>query len=144
MTQAPLALVLLVASRWFDTHLREELAQRGWPPLSAAQSLVFSHLPHDGIPPATLARELGNSRQATAQLMAGLVELDLVMIMNDPQRRRGKLVTLTTRGAALAVEAQGILRELEAHVDPALAEAMRCELPRLTGLLSPTVEVPPA
>lgn len=111
------------------------------PPLSAAQSLVFSHLPQDGIPPATLARELGHSRQATAQLMTGLVQLGLVMIVDDPQRRRGKLVTLTTRGAALVVEAQTILRELEARVDPSLAQAMRCELPHLAGLLPPMADV---
>jgi len=137
MTHAPLALVLVVASRWFDTHLRNELARRGWPTLSAAQSLVFSHLPRGGIPPAALARGLGHSRQATAQLMAGLVELNLVTVVNDPQRQRGKLVTLTERGTALALEARAILGELESCIDPGLAEAMREELPRLSGLESP-------
>ncbi len=138
MTRRPLALVLLVASRWFDTNLREELVRRGWPPLSAAQSLVFAHLPHEGIAPATLARELGHSRQATAQLTAGLAELHLVEIVNDPQRQRGKLVILTVRGRTLAVDAQGILGKLERHLDPSAAELMHTELPRLSQLSSPS------
>lgn len=138
MTQPPLALILLVASRWFDSNLREELVRRGWPPLSAAQSLVFAHLRHEGIAPATLARELGHSRQATAQLTAGLTQLHLVEIVNDPQRQRGKLVILTVRGRTLAVEAQEILGKLERHVDPTMAELMRIQLPRLSQLSSPS------
>lgn len=131
MTQAPLALLLLLASRWFDTRLRAELLRRGWPFLSPAQSLVFIHLSRDGISPASLARALGQSRQAASQLVAGLVELDLVAVIDDPHRRRGRLVCLTPRGSELAIEAATILSDLEQILDSSFVTQMRAELARL-------------
>src|SRR4051794_6570285 len=35
-----LARLLWMASRWFDVTVREELARRGWPPISSAQALL--------------------------------------------------------------------------------------------------------
>jgi len=59
VSQVPLALLLLRASRWFDRQLLEGLEAEGWPRLTPAQSLVFAHLDPDGVAPATLARRLG-------------------------------------------------------------------------------------
>lgn len=113
MPPEPLALLLLRASRWFDQQLLDRLEQQGWPRLTPAQSLVFAHLVPAGIAPATLARQLGTSRQAAQDLVAGLARHGLLELVADPTRHRGRLVTLTPTGRVLARDAQVILSHLE-------------------------------
>lgn len=125
MPPEPLALLLLKASRWFDRQLLDRLEQRGWPRLTPAQSLVFAHLDPDGVAPATLARRLGTSRQATQDLVAGLARHGLLKIVADPARHRGRLVTLTTTGRALARDARRILAELEDSFGAVRVHALR-------------------
>jgi DNA-binding MarR family transcriptional regulator len=125
MPTEPLALLLLRASRWFDAQLLERLEQQGWPRLSPAQSLVFAHLTPDGVPPATLARRLGTSRQATQDLVAGLVRHGLLEPVDDPARPRGRLIVLTATGRELARQARAVLDELEQSIGAARAAALR-------------------
>lgn len=111
--EPPLARLLLMASRWFDNRSLAELERRGWPRLTPAQSLLFAHLEEDGVPPAEVARRLGTSRQATHDLVKGLVKLELLVVRDNPLRRGGKLVCLTPRGRDLALDAYSVLLELE-------------------------------
>ena len=113
MSGVPLALLLLRASRWFDRQLLDRLSGQGYPRLSPAQSLVFAYLDPAGTTPAELARRLGNTRQATQQLLAGLVSLKLLTLQPNPARRGGLLVTLTDHGTAMACDAARILHSLE-------------------------------
>jgi DNA-binding MarR family transcriptional regulator len=124
MPPEPLALLLLRASRWFDQQLLDRLERQGWPRLTPAQSLVFAHLTPGGVPPATLARRLGTSRQATQDLVGGLVRHHLLEVVPDPVRRGGRLVTLTPTGRALAKDAREILEELEATLGTERAHAL--------------------
>ena len=121
----PLALLLLRSSRWFDRQLLDRLQREGWPALSPAQSLVFAYLDPDGTPPAELARRLGHTRQATSQLVAGLVRLDLLALRPNPGRRGGLLVTMTDRGQAMSIDAGRILQTLEAGLGRASADELR-------------------
>ncbi|SDC91251.1 DNA-binding transcriptional regulator, MarR family [Geodermatophilus telluris] len=123
--EPPLAALLLVASRRLDAALRAELAARGWPRLSGAQSLVFAFLDPDGTPPAELARRLGSSRQATQDLVAGLVRTGLLEVAEDPARRGGRLVRLTASGRALAADAGAVLAGLEAALGERAAALRR-------------------
>ena len=111
--EPPLALLLLLASRWFDARSLAALEKRGWPKLSPAQSLVFAHLDATGTRPAELARRLGSTRQATHELVNGLVRLGLLEVVADPRRRGGRLARPTQRGLSMARDAYAILRELE-------------------------------
>lgn len=124
----PLAYLLLRASRWFDAVLRDELAARGWPRLTAAQSLVLAFLGPAGTPPATLARRLGTTRQATQDLVAGLVGHRLLEVVDDPARRRGRLVRLTAEGRTLAADAVRTLAALEAGLPAGPARMLRRSL----------------
>jgi DNA-binding MarR family transcriptional regulator len=121
----PLALLLLRASRWFDRQLLDGLQRRGWPALSPAQSLVFAHLDPAGVPPAELARRLGQTRQATSELVRGLVHHDLLEVGHNPCRRGGRLVLLTDRGRALVRDAGQLLSELEEGVGADRVAALR-------------------
>ena len=125
MAPLPLALLLLRASRWFDRQLLDGLQKRGWPALSPAQSLVFAHLDAAGVPPAELARRLGQTRQATADLVRGLVRHDLLAVDPNPARRGGRLVVLTDRGRALVQDAGQLLAELEAAYGEDRAQTLR-------------------
>ncbi len=118
----PLAHLLLTAGRALDARAREELAARGWPRLSGAQSLVFAYLDAGGTPPAELARRLGTTRQAAQDLVAGLVRLDLLEVVADPARRAGRLVRLTATGRALATDAGAVFTGLEAGLGDRAAD----------------------
>ncbi|WP_176450158.1 MarR family winged helix-turn-helix transcriptional regulator [Geodermatophilus saharensis] len=131
--ELPLAHLLLQAGRAFDAALREELAARGWPRLSAAQSLVFAYLDRQGTAPAELARRLGTTRQAQQDLVAGLVRLGLVETVTDPARRRGRLVRLTGSGRALAADAGGVLAGMEEELGERVP-ALRRLLAEVTGV----------
>lgn len=136
MDSPPLALLLLRASRWFDRQLLAGLQREGWPALSPTQSLVFAHLDRDGVTPSELARRLGTSRQATSDLLAGLVRLKLLALQPNPARRGGKLVVLTEQGRALTRDALRLLHDLEVSLGPARSAELR-------RLLDP-LEDPPA
>ena len=137
MPAEPLALLLLRASRWFDRQLLERLEHHGWPRLTPAQSLVFAHLTPDGLPPATLARRLGTSRQATQELVGGLVRHGLLEPVHDPARPRGRLVVLTATGRDLARDARAVLAELEHSIGAERARALRHLLDDLGSQPSP-------
>lgn len=123
--ELPLAYLLLRAARWFDAALRDALAVQGWPRLTGAQSLVFAFLGPAGTPPATLARRLGTTRQATQDLVAGLAGLGLLEVVDDPARRRGRLVRLTPDGLTLAADAVETLAALEAALPTSRTGALR-------------------
>jgi DNA-binding MarR family transcriptional regulator len=127
----PLARLLFLASRWFDEESRNELERRGWPRLSAAQTGLFAQLNDSPVSPSELARRLGNTRQATSELIQGLVRLELLEVNDDPDRRGGRLVCVTPRGLQLAMDAYEILIALEEQLDEAVVEQLRR---LLTGL----------
>lgn len=129
----PLARLLLLASRWFDARSRDLLEAEGWPRLSPAQTLLFAVLDEDGTPPAELARRLGNSRQATAQLIDGLHRLGLVELVDNPRRRGGRLVRYSDRGRELRAAAYRILTDLEAGLGARRAQSLRRLLAEFTS-----------
>lgn len=108
-----MAYLLLRAGRWFDRQLLERLEHAGWPRLSPAQSLVFPHLPADGISTAALARRLGVTRQSAHEVVSGLTSLALVESQPSPSAGRERRLVLTVSGKKLAAEAARILAELE-------------------------------
>lgn len=125
MDEVPLALMLLRASRWFDRRLLHGLERAGWPRLTPAQSLVFAQLSPHGVAPASLARQLGTSRQGAHELVAGLVRLDLLAVTVDPSRAGGRLIVLTDRGRALSADARAILQGLERELGAERADGLR-------------------
>lgn len=127
----PLALLLLQASRWFDRQVLLELEAAGWPRLTPAQSLLFAEMDPAGISPAALSRRLGTTRQSAHDLVAGLVRLDLLSVEDDPARRGGRLVMLTSAGHALARDARQILAGLEGRLDDAGTQRLRTALGEL-------------
>lgn len=75
-----------------------------------------------------LARRLGQTRQATSELVRGLVRHDLLELGNNPDRRGGRLVVLTDRGRAMVRDAGRLLSDLETAVGADRVQALRALL----------------
>lgn len=137
-----LALQLLKAGRWFDEKLLDGLAAKGWPRLTGPQSQLFARLDREGTPPAELARRLGTTRQSTQDLVGGLERLGLLEVIDDPSRRRGRLVRLTPDGRRIARDARQLLVELEARLDPEQVRALGELLDRMFGSVEKAASAP--
>lgn len=74
---------------------------------------------------------MGTTRQATHDLVGGLVRLELVKVIDNPARRRGRLVALTERGSELAAAGRRILAGIESELEPDVARTLRASLDRL-------------
>ena len=108
-----LAALLLYASDWFNDALLARLASRGWPSISRSQSQTFAYLAAAEARPAQLAARIGITRQSMHTLLSELEDHELISLRPDPEDRRAKLVSLTTSGRQLLVDAGGLLGELE-------------------------------
>ena len=123
--EPPLARLLLLASRWFDSRSLDQLERSGWPRLSSSQSLLFAYLEDGGIAQAELARRVGHTRQATHELVHGLCRIGLLELCPDPRRKGGRLVCLTDAGRRFAVDAYGVLMQLEEGLGAQRVAALR-------------------
>lgn len=141
--QQPLARLLLIAARWFDARSLDELERQGWPRLSPAQSTVFAHLDTRGIAPVELARRLGRSRQATHELIQGLVRLGVVAVHDDPGRSGRTRVCLTEAGLRLSVAGYRVLVDLERQLDEEDVSTLRRVLARFDDGVRPPGHLPP-
>lgn len=125
MDDYPLAMLLLWATRWFDAQLLDHLEHQGFPRLSPQQSLVFGHLTGPGVSPSELSRRLGTTRQATGDLVAGIVRLGLLETVTDPAHAGRRIVRLTELGRATARCAELRLADLERGLGVGRAAALR-------------------
>lgn len=128
MGQPPLARSLLDRFRWFDDALLSALRERLGLDITSAQSLLFAGLSEEGVRQADLARELGVSRQAVNELVAGLVRQGLVSVAHDPRDRRAKLVRPTPQGRESIALAHEVFRELEATLEQRIGASVVNEL----------------
>jgi DNA-binding MarR family transcriptional regulator len=98
-TRTTPALVQLLA-RLGAERLRAEFAAQGMVGLRPVHALLLIPLLGGGRHAASLASELGVSRQAVAQVVATLERDGYVQRIADPGDARAKLVCLTPRGRA--------------------------------------------
>ena len=128
---------LLRGFRWLDHALQENLAARGWAPLSGTESEIM-FLVGAGIDrPSEIARQLGISRQAIHKATRTLIERKLVALEDDSSDGRGKVIVFSAEGAAERRDAleivQQLERELEARIGKRLLEACASALRRDWG-----------
>ncbi|MCO7218336.1 helix-turn-helix domain-containing protein [Klenkia sp. PcliD-1-E] len=87
--------------------------------------MLFAFLDDAGTPPAELARRLGHSRQATGQLVEGLCRLGLLDLVDNPNRRGGRLVCYSQQGLQLRSAAYDILIDLESGLGARRVRTLR-------------------
>ena len=128
---------LLRGFRWLDRALQENLAARGWAPLSGTESEIMFFVGAGIDRPSEIARQLGISRQAVHKATATLIERKLVALDDDPSDGRGKVIVFSAEGAAQRREAAEVVkqleRELEARIGKRLVETCANALRRDWG-----------
>jgi len=132
-TEAAEALVSVapLVSRWI-----ERLLAAHEPSLTVAQLLALRAIAAEGVSGSELARRAGVSGPAVSQLVAGLVEADLLARHELAEDRRRHALVLTARGEHVLASARTLLRE---RLGTVLADLPRPEADALARAL-PWVE----
>lgn len=128
------ALVQLVAASGAP-HLRAAFAAAGLDGIRPAQSVALVPLAAGGLHASDLADQLGVSRQAVAQAIAGLERHRYVTRVPDPVDARARIIELTPRGRqALRVMRSNAL-DLEKRWQQTLGERRLGELREILQML---------
>lgn len=107
---------LLQAFIWFDDGLQAYLQARGWNEVTRSQSMVMANVVVGMSKPSDIARNLGISRQAVHTTILQLVELGMVQIDDDPDDRRGKIVTVSEKGQEMGRDADLAMAAMTAEL----------------------------
>jgi DNA-binding MarR family transcriptional regulator len=111
---ADLARLLLNATRTFEREMIARLAQAGLYMLAPRHLPVLRALdPTTGTRASVIARDAGVTRQAIAQVVAELEQLDIVDQHPDPTDARAKIVRYTPFGLRGYHTALAVFTELE-------------------------------
>jgi DNA-binding MarR family transcriptional regulator len=97
---------LLQGFEWFDEGLQASLRTRGWPTLTGTESMVVVHVIINIVRPSDIARSMGLTRQAVHVTIGQVVKKGIFELLEDPEDKRGKIVTLTKVGKAMRRDAQ--------------------------------------
>ena len=128
---------LLQGFRWLDRALQQSRDARGWAPIGGTESQIMFFVAAGTNRPSEIARQLGISRQAVHKAVHTLVERKLVVLEDDPNDRRGRVIAFSAEGAAERRDTQDIIvqleRELEARIGKRALEACKSALRRDWG-----------
>ena len=113
---------LLQAFTWMDRCLQQNLAARGWQPLSRIESEIMLFVDQGTTSPVDIARALGVSRQAINQATKSMIERGLVMLEVDPADGRRKVLGFAPSGAPIGREAVEIIRGMERELGKRLGK----------------------
>lgn len=86
------------------------------PPIRAAHTSLFPHIDLAGTRLTELARRVGISKQAVAQLVDELQDMGVVERVPDPADGRAKLIRFTSDGGLVLFRGLELLRSLEAEL----------------------------
>lgn len=120
---------LLQAFTWMDRCLQENLAARGWQPLSRIESAIMIFVDRGTTSPIDIARALGVSRQAINQATKSMIGRGLVALEIDPADGRRKVLSFPPSGREIGSDAVEIIgrmeRELEQRLGKRRVDALR-------------------
>jgi len=116
-------------------RLRETTGQ----PVRAAHTALLPHIDLEGTRLTELARRLGTTKQAAAELVSELLEMGLLERVPDPVDGRAKLIRFSRKGRAGLLQGLALLGQLEAEITHAIGErrakALHEALTRIVDLL---------
>jgi DNA-binding MarR family transcriptional regulator len=114
--EIPIPALLRAARGAYGGEIRERLAIAGFDDLPRNGPFVLGGIANQGVAAGDLIRQLGVSKQATAQLVDTLVLRGYLERTTNPDDRRRLDLALTDRGRAAAAE----IREAVVAVDEQL------------------------
>lgn len=124
---------LLQAFSWMDRCLQQNLADRGWQPLSRTESEIMLFVAQGTTSPVDIARALGVSRQAINQATKGLIERGMVALEPDPNDGRRKVLSFPDSDFAIGDDAAQIIRGMERELERRLGKRKLDALRRAVG-----------
>lgn len=116
----PLGDVMREAHRSLVTHLETALRDAGYHDAGAAHASVLATVDPGGMRLADLAERGGRTKQATAELLAHLVQHGYVHVAPDPGDKRAKRYTPTPHGATLLLACADIVTDYELWLEQVL------------------------
>lgn len=115
--------LLFKAARLLNERAIERVRERTKRPVRTAHTSLLPHIDLEGTRLTELARRLGVTKQATAQLVDELVELGMLERTPDPADARAKLVRLSKRGRQGLLEGLETLRDMEQELRARVGDA---------------------
>lgn len=126
MTQAshhPMTMIhLLRAVYWYDEALQSNLRRDGWPTPTRTQSMLFANIAMGESRPARLAANLGITRQSMSEMIATLVEQNILVVRPDPQDRRAHEISFHPDSSPLRHAAEAVMNALHQHLGARLGK----------------------
>jgi len=113
---------LIQAFGWMDRCLQENLAARGWQPLSRTESSIMLFVDQGTTSPVDIARALAVSRQAVNQATKSMIERGLIVLETDPSDGRRKVLGFPPSGKAIGRDAVEIMRGMEREIEKRLGK----------------------
>ena len=107
---------LLRAVYWYDEALQSNLRRHGWPTPTRTRSMLFANIAMGETRPARLAANLGITRQSMSQLIATMVERNILVAEPDPRDRRAQKITFHPDSAPLRHAAETVMKGLHHHL----------------------------
>ena len=95
---------------WFDDGLQSYLRKQGWPEVTRPQSMVMTNVIAGVRRPSDIARNLGVSRQAVHVTLRQMIDLDLLVLIDDPEDGRSKIVDIGDAGGLMRENARDAMR----------------------------------
>jgi DNA-binding MarR family transcriptional regulator len=112
--KSPLLMMnLLSAVYWFDEALQAALKAGGFESVTRAQSLLLANVAAGEHRAIRLARNLGVSRQSVSQMIAELQARELLVVEEDPEDRRARVVKFSSSSTPLREAANSALQQQE-------------------------------
>lgn len=109
-----------------------------------ARSSVVPYIGMDGVRQADLVRAMGLTKQAVQQLVDDLEAEGIVERRPDPNDRRGKIVSFTSKGVAAQQDADAVKQRVEAEFRAKLGDAAFEALVEALGNFAATKREPPS
>jgi|SRR5690606_25229450 len=117
MKQDLIMVQLVEAIYWFDETLQEKLREKGWKQLSRAQSMILANLANGETRPSRIAQKLGISRQALSQALAEMVERGIIILREDPDDKRARIISFSGEMLPMFQDTVEIMNDLEAKLE---------------------------
>jgi DNA-binding MarR family transcriptional regulator len=127
--------LLLNAYYQVDNELQKSLEKKGWRQFTHSQSMIFLNMAEGRDRTVDIAKHIGVSKQAVSRTINELVEIGLIHLETDPNDKRAKRLTLSTKGAVITEDATKSIFELEKNLSKKLGEQKTLQLKELLKAL---------
>jgi DNA-binding MarR family transcriptional regulator len=111
-----LLLNMLRAVYWYCDALQDNLQAQGYRRTSRAMAFVLLNIAQGERRAINIARNLGISRQAVGQMLLELKNRNAIVMREDPDNRRSRIIDFTSEFAEEGAACAEILTKLDADV----------------------------